>query len=199
MQSAVKKFAPEQKYIDVNTDMNNINDATGAVVHVTAIGQGDTMSTRHGDSITVNSLNLRGQFTRNSTTIATPFNTQYRVFVFIDKQQVGDTVPTMADVIINPSSPVGALPNLTTLDRFKILFISPLYDGWRMGITPNVGSLAEQRLDFYFDWQGSWKVNYNGTASTDIQKNGFYVGITSSDANDTIDAVAVTRIGFIDA
>jgi hypothetical protein len=51
---------------------------------------------------------------------------------------------------------------------------------------------------FEWDWAGDIPVFYNGDASTDIQRNGIYCVILSSDSTDTTDFNAGGRIGFTD-
>ena len=143
-------------------------DQNGVVTHLTAIGQGDTDALRTGNSIFVRKLLVRWSGFQNVTN--TP-NGTLRCVVFIDVQQVADTAPTMADVLQTTASTVAPLSSLNdaNLGRFKILYNKIVNIG--------NGSNGSHTEELYLDMEHH--VRYNGTASTDIQKGGIYVGFIS--------------------
>lgn len=146
---------------------------TGVVTHMTAVAQGDTDASRHGNSIYVRALNIKGYVRMNSAATASV----YRLSVIIDTQQVGDTSPTYSDIY--ESADVNSHLNNATVGRYKILKNIVL-------------TLVQGQTDVrYFDINIPMRhhVRYNGTATSDVQKGGIYlvrvsnegVGYTPSD------------------
>lgn len=201
LRKALKDLQPEVKYLDTSLDQTNIT-TSGTVTHITGVGQGDGRSNRTGDVITINHIYCGGFFVR-TTSEAYVSNAMYRCILFVDKQQIADTVPTMANVLTTPSEVAAPLPNLDFLERFNILWISPIKDGAAMLISHiNVLAVSEtaatQRLYLEYQWKGNLKVGFNGSAGTDIAKNGVYFGIISNDSGDVIDFDGTARVSFTD-
>lgn len=196
LQSYVKGLRPEMKYTDTDIAATNVT-TSGAVVHISGVAQGDTIATRTGDQINIKSIDVRGRIV-SPTSIATPSGFFYRVAVIVDKQQVADTAPT-AGAVFSPNDVVSMMPNVANLDRFRILYLSQIFDARRMvNDSDNATSVPTQGNIFSFSWTGDIKVRYNGTASTDIQKNGIFVVYMSNDTGDTIDFAGISRIGYTD-
>jgi len=195
LQRIVRNLAPEQKYVDVDISSTDIS-TSGRIVHLTGVAQGDTQSTRTGNSINVTSVTLRGKIVTPSS--ATP-NTDptFRWAIVVDREQVADTSPSAGAIFAGPN-PITGLPNLDNLERFRILFLSGPISGRRLGVDSS--DLSPPTISAYMQWQwtGNLKVAYNGTASTDIEKNGIYFVFLSDDSSDTIDVVGFSRIAYTD-
>lgn len=132
---------------------------TGIVTHMTAVPQGDTDASRHGNSIYCRSLNIKGYVRMNASATASI----YRLSVIIDTQQVGDTAPSFSDIY--ESADVNAHLNNTTVGRYKVL-------------KNIVFTLVQGQTDVrYFNINIPMRhhVRYNGTASSDVQKGGIYL------------------------
>jgi len=200
LQRVVRNLAPEIKYVDNSVGANDITTA-GAVVHLTAIAQGDSQGTRTGNTVFVKSVSIIGRWTR-AANVSTGVNNAYRVIVFVDKEQVADTAPTLSEVVTG--SPISHFPNLDNLERFRVLYFGPILEAARMqtdadGFTLGTPSTSPSvNLYFKLDIKPKIKVSYNGSASTDIEKNGIYIGFISNDPQDTIDTTATCRIGYTD-
>lgn len=204
LQRAVKKVLPEMKYADAVLDTSNIT-TSGTVIHLTAVPEDDTATGRTGNVIYVKSLSINGYFLR-STDITYTMNAMYRIMVVIDKQQVSDTAPAISDVLdYGASNSTRIFPKVAALERFRVLWISEVYEGHRMNISDAGGGLnginpASQSTIFnYHNDNVNLRVDFNGAASTDIQKNGIYLLILSNDTANVIDINGVSRIGFHDA
>lgn len=197
LQSYVSGLKPEVKYTDTSLSSENVTTA-GTVVHVTAIAQGDTIATRTGDQINVRSIDIRGSLDIPSGATPTAFG-YYRVALVQDKQQVADTAPTAA-AIFTSTAPEFLLPNVAALDRFKIIYLSQLFDPRMMVADTDFtsGVPPTQMPVFSFSWTGNIKVRYNGTAGTDIQKNGLFVVFLTSEGGNTVDFRGLCRVGFTD-
>jgi len=192
LQRVVKNLCPEQKYADISFTASNIA-TTGYVAHLTAIAQGDTQSTRTGNTIDVTSVSVRGSFSAAADIALVSY---MRIAIVVDKQQIADTTPNVSDVFT--SDPVIALPTLANLERFRVLHLSPVYDVRRMSLdTDNVGP-PTQSAYFDYTWKGNIKVSYNGTAATDQNKNNIYFLILSDVSAATLDFGGYARIGFTD-
>ncbi len=186
LQRVVKKLQPEAKYNDASLTMSNIT-SSGTIIHLTAIAQGATSSTRNGDAIRVSHIAFRWRMDMGSFGTG---NFGSRVAIVQDKQQNPDTSPTISD-IFRSSNPVDALPTLTNLERFRILWLSDYLDHTMIqsGQQTNVREYTAKQ---------SIKVEYNGANTSDIQKNGLYFVFLTNDSNNTIDGDGICRIQFTD-
>jgi len=137
---------------------------TGTLTLLNGMSQGDTSSARTGNSILMRNVHLRLAFTQH----ATPTSTIYRVMLVLDKQQIADTTPAITD-ILESASPFSPLAT-NSVGRFTIM------KNWFFGTDDQK---TNQKLITYFkDFR--FHTKYNGTAGTDIQKNGLYL-VTISD------------------
>lgn len=200
LQRIVKNLAPETKFVDVDLASSNITSA-GTAVHLSQVAQGTAQSNRTGNTINVTSVTLLARWTR-ATDTSVAANSLYRFAVVVDKEQVGDTAPLAAAVL--SGSPIGFLPNIDNLERFRILYLSPIYENAMMvtdsdNITSaTIGAVPSQRQTMQFNWKGNIKVSYNGSAVTDIEKNGIYILFLSNDTGDVIDVAGTARLGYTD-
>lgn len=195
---ALRTIAPEVKYLDVAVSSTNIA-TPGAIVHCTAIAQGDLLGNRTGEGIKLQSISLHGSWTMPVATTPTA-NAYIRVVIFVDKQQVADTTPGVTTVF-SPTGPQEMQLNTTALKRFRILYASPVLDLRRLAAATALSTtvVPTQSPLFSFDWSGNMEVRFNGANTTDIEKNGVYVAYLSDDANNTIDTSVTCRLGFIDS
>lgn len=149
----------EKKKYDANSGgAVNLDTSGGAVVNCTAIAQGDTITSRNGNSILAKYLSVRGTMYINTLTNAICY-----VHVVQDNQQVGDTTPSWGDVFTQVYG--HPLLNSATAGRFTILATKC--------VSLQAGQAYSQPLSF--DLPLNHHVRYNGTATTDIQKGGIYV------------------------
>lgn len=158
---------------------------SGLVTHLTAITQNDTIEGRTGQSLLLRNITYRGRLEVNS---AVTSNTAITMIVFQDKQQVGDTSPAVTDILsaANPES----LLALNTLGRFKVISRKT----WVL--TPASGGRPAIEINKTFNLYKH--VRYNGTASSDIQKNGHYVLFISSENTNYPTFSGTFRIGYHD-
>lgn len=161
------------------TDVSTV--AAGAIAaggwtifHLTAIGQGVPINGRLGQKILMKSIQLRTIYTPANTF----FNRQlFRVVLFRDKQQIGDTIPGSAD-LFRSTTDMMSFRNYDTRGRFKFLYdkvfsasrSSVYYDGVTV-------QLASDHRTFKISLRMHTPILYNGTLGTDIQKNGIYLAI----------------------
>lgn len=195
LQKVVKTLTPELKYLDTAMDASNI-PGTGSVVHLTGLAQGTGQGNRVGNSVNITSVYCAGFWVRNITDPS--INALTRIAIVCDKEQIGDTAPTAADIFSIPGEPTFVAPNLSNLERFRILHISHIYDSNMMGLdSDNIALRAPtQQNVFEYMWKGNIKVSFNGTAVTDVEKNNIYVVYLSNDT--VIDFDGTCRIGYTD-
>lgn len=163
--------------ITTSASINN----TGTVYSLTNISQGDSTTTRTGNSILVRNLLKRIRFTKN----ASATTTFVRCVLFQDKQQVGDTSPAITDLLA--SATVDAPLNLNTLGRFKILY--------NKTIVLNTNSPQWHKESYHKMYT---HVRYNGTAGTDIQKGGLYIMFISDQPTNAPTLDMWLRLGYHD-
>ena len=152
----------------ISIPLTNI-DSDGTVISLTDLAQGNDAGQRTGNSVLVKGIATK-MVCRNS---ASSFNTTLRLMWFMDTQQVGDTSPSVTDVL-DGASVVQPL-NHNTVGRFKILkqiFIT----------MSNTGGNTQKVLNFFIKL--NHHVRYNGTTVSDIQRGGLYLlAISDEDTN----------------
>lgn len=194
---ALRQTAPELKYVDVDVSAANVTTA-GQVAYATAIAQGDSVGTRDGESVRLKSLSFKGRVTFPvNTSLADNFYS--RVFVFRDKQNA-QASPTVAQLVDNASTPELARPALDSIDRFTLLWASPIYDHRRCVADSDVSAVAVPTQSPFWDWEwhGDSQVRYFGANATDLSKNPVFVVYITSDSSGVIDFVGSMRLGFTD-
>lgn len=143
---------------------------TGSVIALSNIAQGDSDGDRDGFSLLTQGLLARLWMTGNNNDNATVL----RILFFVDNQQVGDTAPSITDVL-ESSAPTAPLNN-ATVGRFRILSD----DVYALNNQVS-GTGVEKFAKMYFPI--NHHIRFNGTAGTDIQKGGVYMGVLSNNAS----------------
>lgn len=147
-------------------DIDQTVDNTGYVRHITAISQADGPQNRTGNSILARKFFLRYILKGNTG----PAITIVRVMLIRDKQQVGDSSPTITDVL-DTTDPLSLL-DPGQYGRFEVLYskIHTLNNTDKRTIQ---GQIVRSMMSH---------VRFNGTADTDIQRNGLYLMAISDQA-----------------
>lgn len=155
---------------------------SGTVIPLTSIAQGDTASGRTGNSILVRNVMIRIA----SAMHASATNTFFRFMLVQDMQQQGDTTPAVTDILESSTylSPLAT----ANVGRFKVL--------WSKTLKSTAAGSTSLLIDKY--WKVYSHVRYNGTASTDINKNGYYLLMLSSEAANTPTVVYQFKVGYHD-
>lgn len=196
LQRVVSSLAPEIKNADVDVTSLNITSA-GLVVHCSAVAQGDTSSTRTGNTIMVKNVTLVGRWNR-STDVPFNANAYYQVMLLVDKEQSADAAPAVSDITSN-ADPVFAMPAITTMERFRILWVSPILSNMQVVTdSDTTANVPTQMPVIRANVTVNTKVSFNGTASTDQEKNAIYMVLLSGDQNNLIDFVGTCRVAFTD-
>lgn len=161
---------------------NTVVPSTGVVTLLNGMGQGDAASARTGNSILMRNVFLRLCFTQNAAAVTTI----YRVMLVLDKQQVGDTLPTISDILetVNPLSPLAT----ASVGRFKVM------KNWFF--TTDDTKSQTRTIDYYKDFR--FHTRYNGASNTDIQKNGLYLILLSDQPVNTPRIDYTWKVGYHD-
>lgn len=146
-------------------DTGNSIDASGTIINLNEIAQGDGDAGRTGNSILAKSLYLNFDFSKHN--LAT--NTYLRMLLFIDKQQISDTYPSVTDVLDTAS--VLAPLNNATVGRFTIL------RDMRVVLNDNRPGIFFKIYKKLFN-----HIRFNGGLATDTQKGGVYLLFISNEA-----------------
>lgn len=156
--------------------------STGVVTLLNGMAQNDSTSGRTGNSILMRNVFLRMVFTQNVLAGAT----QYRIMLLLDKQQVGDTSPTMGDILetVNPLSPLAT----ASVGRFTVM------KNWVF--TTDDTKSQTRVLELYKDFR--LHTRYNGSANTDIQKNGLYLVMLSNEPTNAPRVDYTWKVGYHD-
>lgn len=176
----------------VNSEMLHKDQAVvlsgtrNTIAHLTAISQGDSDSGRTGNSLLLRNIYFRGALEIHPSVTG---NTRISLVLVKDTQQVSDTTPNMSDIFQNYNDPDTML-NTNAFGRFKIL--------WRKTycLTPPAG--GRNVIDFNKYWKIYDHVRFNGSATSDIQRNGYYLVILSSEVSNFPTCNINTRIGYHD-
>lgn len=170
----------EKKYF--NGTYTTALTATGDVINLTAIAQGDTGLTRDGNDITLRSIRLLGRMQLTATSAGTVDGsvTQcYRLIIFQDKQQVGDADPAVTDVLLTAS--IDSVYNYPAVkDRFKILEDQLFTVGKGANRTQyGNGDILDVNPHNLWVFPTIKKAMYNGANATDQQKASVYMLLIS--------------------
>lgn len=138
------------------TTTNNL----GTITLLNGMAQNDTASGRTGNSILMRNVHLRLCFIQNTAAV----QTTYRVMLILDTQQVGDTNPTLTDILENASNPLSPLAT-ASVGRFKVM------KNWFF--TTDDTKTQTKLIEYYKQFR--FHTRYNGPTGTDIQKNGLYL------------------------
>jgi hypothetical protein len=177
----------ETKFLDVVTNAANIN-TTGGTYCISQLAQGLTSTTRVGDSLRIQTLQMRGRVVANGSATSTCF----RILMFRDLDGYG-TLPTIADVleynavVDSPRSPY----KYRNLQRFSILFDE------LVEIQSTTGTSS---VPFMFETNHQGHVLYLGTtaAAASNGKGSVYVGFVSDETTNTPTVSFTTRMTFTD-
>lgn len=142
---------------------------TAGITHLTPIAQGDSNISRTGNSILAKTLNMQMEVVMHNSATSTFF----RILVIQDKQQVADTPPTIAD-ILEASSSTNSIYEINTHGRFKIL------KNYHFSL--DTYKARSKVIKFHYKFPKTHHIRYNGSASSDIQKNGVYLVLLSNEA-----------------
>lgn len=184
MVKAIKRtYKPEYKKIDLGAVTTTAGFIpTGAVLH--GVAQGDSNITRNANKILVKSISMKGYVQHNNTAT---IGQMVRIWIIQDTQQVGDTTPVAGDIWQVAASSVTSPLNRDSVGRFKIL--------WSKSYIVDPSSEMKQ-ISMYK--RLTLPIRYNGTTASDIQKNGIYVFIASTDDTNKPSVVTNIRVNFID-
>lgn len=172
----------EKKKYDASTTLSVAN-AGASYAHLNAIAQGDGNGSRDGNSILMHSLSAR--FTVKQHASATM--SQVRIILLQDSQQVGDTTPGWS-TIFNDTDVNAFLHAQTGVGRFTILASRIV----------SLQSNGKQVQNLSLNLRLNKHARFNGTAATDIQKNGIYLFAISDEATNTPTVEYHTRLNFYD-
>ncbi len=179
----VKKLVNVEKKF-INIPFTASASTTASVTHLTALAQGDTELTREGVSVKPQYLQLRIALTAHSSA----GNSEYRLLVVRDKQQIADTTPGILDVL--EVQTIESMRNHLTAERFNILWDYSWNTG--NGGGDSIHKILKKNINL------SGHLKYNGAASTDIQKGGIFLLYFSNQATNVVLVNGQSRIMFTD-
>lgn len=159
----------EMFYKYTQSNLNPVGTA-GQVVYLTGLAQGDGASA----SRTGNSVLAKNLFGRYQATLSSGSTGIMRILIVQDTQQVADSSPAVTDILdtANVLSPL----NRDAAGRFSILKDHT--------ITLDTSS---QNKHHKCNVTLNNHIKFNGTADTDVQKNGVYMIALDSNNNTRLD------------
>lgn len=158
-----------------------------SIVHnLVNIAQGDHLSGRTGNSILVKGLSINGNMYINASQTT---NTRIMLALVRDKQQLADTVPQVDDIFSSAADP-HALLNASSLGRFSII--------WRKQYTLDSNAAGNNAFTIRKYDKFNFHVRYNATAAGDIQKNGLYLVMMTSESSLYPTIALNTRLSYHD-
>lgn len=165
--------------------LNDTPSSTGSINHMSNIAQSDASTGRTGNSIFAKWLSVRYLVNVNASATVTGL----RIMIVMDRQQVGDTTPTIANVLDTAATNAYlAFLNPDTKGRFSVLYdkIETLNITNQRAITRRVNIKLDKHIRF------------NGANATDIQKNGIYIIGLSNEATNTPGMAVEARLAYHD-
>lgn len=180
----------EKKYHEISANYlagGSGSNQNGTTLLLNGNAQGSTHTSRTGLSYLMKSLFYRGHIQIHPSAS----NTQVRIILFWDTQQVADTSAVTTNVLRDtgvstaPLSPI----LLDNQGRYKII----------KDIFVDLNSVSKPSYCFKNYMKLNKQIKFNGTASSDIQKNGLYMTLISSEGTALSPKVYINyRIGFYD-
>jgi len=149
----------------------SLGSSQNLIASVVDLEQGDGVNRRTGNSILAKSLTMNGHMYINSSQTT---NTRVMIALVQDKQQVADTAPGISDIFTSSTDP-HTLINVNTAGRFKILM--------RRQYTLDSNAAGNNARSLKFFHRLNFHVRYNGTTYADLQKNGLYLVIITSESS----------------
>lgn len=197
---------PEYKFIDTGI-AGTIDSTTGVVVSLVASAQGNGISDRLGDSITIRSLGLR-LFTQHPTATGAPISQAVRLMLVYDTGlTAAGTLPTIAGGVgsitasNNPASYKDIANN--TGGRFRVIwdkyaYIKQIANGVAAGSTAVNGFAVTK----YFRFRKPITVHFTGAGGGTWAKNSiFFVGYSNiaNLASGAAGVNGISRVRFTDS
>lgn len=171
----------EKKKLDTQITISPSNTSP-SITHLTAIAQSNALNGRAGNSIKLNYLSIKALIQYAAGSVGTLTS----MYVIQDTQQVSDTAPGVYDIFESAAGSLGVL-NAANVGRFKILYKRKIVqDGM------NARSVETyKKMKFH--------VRYNGANTADIQKNGLYLVVLSSQPTTASAVLQIhNRLAYID-
>lgn len=168
-----------------DSTFNTTIPGTGSMTLLNGIAQGDTSVTRTGNSILMKNATYRFKIVINSSVTA---NTTVLFMLLWDTQQIADTTPAVTDVL--KTAATQSLLNLNAQGRFQIVMRKTLV------LTPATGARPAMEIKGFHKFHTHTK--YNGANATDIQKNGLYWLMVSSESTNTPTIEGEVRVAYHD-
>jgi hypothetical protein len=181
----LSKFINSETHV-IQVQLDYGQSTAAVVTHLSPISQGDFNAQRTGHQILVRGIELRSQLRMSSSATSSI----YRMILFYDTWQVADSAPTASQVLANSTDPLSAY-NFNNSGRFRIIFD----DMYNMDIISNPAKLIEKHIDLS---GRNIHVGYNGTAVSDVNKNGFYLLTLSSETTNTVATKGLICLYFHD-
>lgn len=174
----------EEKYVDNNTAISN-QTTTATIQTLFAPTQGDTQTTRNGNSMKVTKVHGKIDVYRNTS--STFVSTSCRVMVLIDHQPNG-ALPSITDILTTSS--VRSWRNVNFGSRYTILFDKKC----------ELDSVQKNycSYEFHKDLQTHMEFGSNTGGVADINRNNFVFVALSDEATNGPQINRAMRIRFID-
>lgn len=174
----------EIKKFDTLLTSTALTDA-GFIQNMGLIAQGDTAGLRDGNSIKTQWFTIQGFFEIHASAV----NTNVRMIVFHDNQTVADTTPTTGTVLDGDAVSFTYAPlNSDTVGRFTKLYDKVIV----------LDVVKTPRRMFKVNLKLRKHMRFNGTAGTDIQKNGLFVLFVADEATNDPTMEWFARLGYTD-
>lgn len=195
LQKFANRFKPEKKFLETSLALTDIVDATGGIVNLVTVAEGASENERIGHVVNVSDIKVNVVYSA-AATVTVGANSFVRFALVVDKEQVADTNPTTANVFSNADP--SAFPTSQFLERFRILYLSPVLSGRMMILDTDTAGIPTRSNMQEYTWSGNVKVQFNGSAGTDIEKNGIYFCVLLSGFSSTLDTTGTARVGYTD-
>ncbi len=161
--------------------------STGIILSLNTIPEGTGENERIGVGIKVKSIRIRASI----RSAAGGTHTVFRMILFIDRQQEADTTPSVAEVL----QTVNSFDYINWINRKRFRILSD-----RLYVFPGQGfATGLQAMQCSVNKFGMNLVQrYNGSASTDIDRNGIFLLLLSDEPSNVPSFEMVPQINYVD-
>lgn len=174
----------EVKAIDTNIPGQMVTTLTPYAPLISGIAQGDTNSTRDGNSIKYQSVHGQFQLTQHASA---PNNSVCRVFCFVDKQHSASG-PSGNEVVTSSADPL-SFRNTDYAGRFQVLYSRTF-----------IFDPEHQQHKCNFNKKVSFHEKFSGAtaAAADITRNSIYLLVLCDEPSYGVTITGNARVRYVD-
>ncbi len=152
---ALSLVNPEFKFLDTLGTQTVIPEAAGTIVPLTNVAQGDTSSTRTGDSIKLTSLTMKANISMSTSSVQT-----HCVIFLVEDKQTNSALYTTSQLLTDVTQHDSIVSSLNLDNKYRFRVIK------RWNFTLEDNGKQSKYIKFYHRFHEKYHLRYDGNAGT---------------------------------